>query len=81
MSKDEIRFNILQTLIRGRIVEIKDSKDKSHFLGKGYCDNLNIINNYIEQLDDNNIIMYFQEDEYSNLFIATKNKLKFFWEV
>lgn len=81
MLKEELRFQILQTLIRGRLVVIEDSKEKAHYLGRGFCDNLNIINNYIEQLDYDNIVTMVQEDEYSDLHIVTKNKLKFLWEV
>lgn len=85
MNKEQLRFQILQTLIRGKNVIIKDNNiytpQKSHYLGKMYCDNLNIINNYIEQLNEENIISMIQEDEYSDLYIEIKDKLKFLWEV
>lgn len=80
LTKEEIRFKILQTLIRGYKVYIKDSKDKEHILGKGECDNLNIINNYIEQLDYDIIVSMIQESEYADLYIETIYKLKFLGE-
>ena len=75
MSKYELRRQIMQTLLRGKLVEIKDSKDKSHILGIGYCENLDLINNYINQLNYKDIVVMFQENEYSDLFIETNKKL------
>lgn len=75
MSKYELKRQIMQTLLRGKLVEIKDSKDKSHILGIGYCENLDLISNYINQLDYKDIIVMFQENEYSDLFIETNKKL------
>lgn len=81
MTKEEIRFRILQTLIKGRYVYIKDTEEpREHILGRDECNNLNVINWYIEQLDYENIISWFQETEEDNLYIETKNKLKFIWE-
>ena len=76
MNKNELKRMIFQTLLRGKLVEIKDSPDKSHILGLGHCENFDLINKYIDQLDYNNIISMFQENEYSDLFIETKNKLE-----
>ena len=75
MNKYDLRKQIMQTLLRGHLVEIKDSKDKSHILGIGYCENLDLINHYINQLDYKDIVVMFQENEYSDLFIETNKKL------
>lgn len=75
MNKYELQKQIMQTLLRGHLVEIKDSKDKSHILGIGHCENLDLIHNYIKQLDYKDIIMMFQENEQSDLFIETRKKL------
>ena len=80
MSKEEMRFDILQTIIKGNKVIIKDSPNKEHILGRGYCDNLNIINHYIEQLDYDGIVCMIQEDENSDLYIELTYRLKFLWE-
>ena len=80
MSKEEIRFRILQTLILGNKVYIKDSPNKEHILGRGYCENLNFIDNYISQLNYEDIITFIQEDVLSDLYIQTTKKLKNFWE-
>lgn len=80
MNKEEIRFKILQTLIKGNKVYIKDSKDKEHILGRGYCENLNLINHYMEQLDYDIIVCMIQENEESDLYIETIYKLKNLWE-
>ena len=81
MNIEELKKQIYQTLLKGNIVEIKDSKDKSHLLGRGYCENINLINHYIEQLDYKDIICMIQENEESNLFIETNKKLLNLWEV
>lgn len=75
MNKDELKRQIIQTLLRGQLVEIKDSKDKSHILGIGHCENLDLINHYINQLDYKDIVVMFQENEYSDLFIEINKKL------
>ena len=80
MSKEELKKQIYQTLLRGNIVEIKDSKTKSHLLGRGYCENINLIDYYIEQLDYKDIVVMIQENEKSNLFIETTKKLLNYWE-
>lgn len=80
MSKEELKKQIYQTLLKGNIVEIKDSKTKSHLLGRGYCENINLINNYIKQLDYKDIICMIQENEESDLFIETNKKLVCLWE-
>lgn len=81
MTKEEIRFKILQTLIRGQNVYIKYNGDvKEHILGRNYCNNLNVINWYIEQLDYENIVILFQESEIDDLYIETKTRLKCFGE-
>lgn len=80
MKKEEIRFDILQTLIKGNKVIIKDSPNKEHILARGYCENLNIINNYIEQLNNDIIVSFIQENEESDLYIETTEKLKTLWE-
>lgn len=72
---EELKKQIYQTLLKGNIVEIKDSKDKSHLLGRGYCENINLINHYIEQLDYKDIVCMIQENEESDLFIETNKKL------
>lgn len=76
MNKYELKRQIMQTLLRGHLVEIKDSKEKSHILGIGYCENLNLINYYIEQLNYDDIVCMIQENEESNLFIETNKRLK-----
>jgi hypothetical protein len=77
---EELKREIYQTLLKGNLVEIKDSEDKSHLLGKGYCENINLINYYIEQLTKENIIAMFQENEESNMFIETNKRLMNIWE-
>lgn len=76
MKNEELKRLIYQTLLRGNIVEIKDSKDKSHILGHGYCENIDLINYYINQLNYDNIVAMIQENEESDLFIETNKKLE-----
>lgn len=77
----DLKHKIMQTLVMGNNVYLQDSKDKAHILGRGYCENLDLINYYIEQLKKENITAIFQESERTDLYIDLNKKLDMgFWK-
>lgn len=77
----DLKHKIMQTLVMGNNVYLQDSEDKAHILGRGNCENLDLIIYYIEQLKMENITLIFQESERTDLYIDLNKKLDMgFWK-